>query len=172
MIIKTKKYQLDSITYLKLGMAHVARKWWWAWLIPVGIMLLPILYAPAFWWCFGISLTALVLYVLFWVVQFVGITQMEQYKPLFEKLSYEIGSQQILIKLNAKEGMPVRWEQVQEVKVGKQAYTLVLSLAQFIHLPFDVFRSERDLKFMDMLLKRKGLVAKGASAEPEPLPEA
>lgn len=165
MIIKTKKYQLDTNTYLKLGMMHVAKKWWWAWLIPVAIMLIPIFYAPALWWCFGIALTATILYILFWAIQFTGITQMEQYKMLFEKLTYEISSQHILIKLNAKEGMPVKWEQIQDVKVDKDAYTFVLSLAQFIYLPHHIFRSDRDLKFMEVLLKRKGLLPETAAKE-------
>lgn len=158
MIIKTKKYQLDSNTYLKLGLTYVAKKWWWAWLIPVAIMLIPIFYTPALWWCFGISLTATILYVLFWVIQFTGITQMEQYKILFERMGYEISSQHILMKKNAREGMPVKWDQIQEVKVNKDAYVLVLSMAQYVYLPFSIFRSERDTKFMEVLLKRKGLL--------------
>ena len=158
MIIKTKKYQLDNSTYLKLGLTYVAKKWWWAWLIPVAIMLIPLAYAPAFWWCFGIALTATILYILFWVIQFTGITQMEQYKMLFEKMSYEISSQHILMKKNAKEGMPIKWEQIQEVKTEKNAYVFVLSMAQFVYLPLSVFRSDRDLKFMEVLLKRKGFL--------------
>ncbi len=165
MNIKTKKYELETNTYLKLGLTYVAKKWWWAWLIPVAIMLIPIAYVPAFWWCFGIALTLTILYVLFWVIQFTGITQMEQYKMLFEKMSYEINSQHILMKKNAREGMPIKWEQIQEVKVGKDAYTFVISMAQFVHLPFSIFRSDRDLKFMEVLLRRKGLLPSSEEKE-------
>ena len=33
---------------------------------------------------------------------------------LFERFSYEINSQQILMKLNAREGMPMKWDQIKK----------------------------------------------------------
>ncbi|MDH5380002.1 MAG: YcxB family protein, partial [Cyclobacteriaceae bacterium] len=104
------------------------------------------------------SVIAYALYVLFWVIQFAGLTQMEQGKFLFEKLGYEITSQQILIKLNTKQGMPVKWEQIKKVVIGKNHYLFYLSKVQLIHLPFRVFNSENERKFLETILKRKGLI--------------
>ncbi len=155
MIIKTKKYQLGREQFIKLGLLHIAKEWWWAWLVPVAIMLIPIIWAAALWWCFGISLTLTVLYVLFWGVQFAGISQHEQGKLFFERLSYEIDSRQFLIKVDAKRGMPLAWEQFKKVQKTKKGYIFRLSLVQFIYLPYTAFRNENDIRFLDALLRRK-----------------
>ncbi|MGB0521382.1 MAG: YcxB family protein [Flammeovirgaceae bacterium] len=165
MNIKTKKYQLESKTYVNIALKNVMKKYWWAWLVPVAIMLIPIFSPGALWWCFGIALTLSILYVLFWVIQFSAITKLDQYKMLFERLSYEINSQKILIKLNAKQGMPVNWEQIQNAKKGKDYFILELSMAQFIYLPFSIFKGEHEVKFLESILKRKGLIATPAKVE-------
>ncbi|MDW7693506.1 YcxB family protein [Flammeovirgaceae bacterium SG7u.111] len=158
MIVKTKKYQLDKNTYIGLAFKNVMIEWWWAWLVPVAIMLIPIFYAPAFGWCLGITITVIILYILFWLVQFAGVTQLEQNKVLFERLTYEIDSRQIMMKLNAKQGMPITWDKIQGAKKTKKAFLLVLSKAQFIHLPFTILRSENDIRFLETILKRKNLL--------------
>jgi len=158
MIIKTKKYQLDSKTYVNIALKNVMKKFWWAWLIPTAILLIPIFAPSAFWWCFGIALTLSILYVVFWVIQFSAITKLDQYKMLFEKLSYEITSRQIIIKLNAKQGMPVTWDKIQAAKKGKDHFLLELSMAQFIYLPFSLFKGEHEIKFLESILKRKNLI--------------
>jgi hypothetical protein len=112
---------------------------------------------PNIWWFIG-SFIALLLYFLFWLIQFAGVTQLDQYKILFERLSYEISSQQILIKLNTKQGMPIKWDQIKNAKVGKNAFTLVLSKAQFVYLPYKVFKTENEKKFVETILKRKELI--------------
>lgn len=52
-------------------------------------------------------------------------------------------------------------------KAGWLAKTVTkgLSKAQFIYLPYSIFNNDHDLKFMDVLLRRKGYLAGGA---PEP----
>ncbi len=158
MTIKTKKYQLTNQTFISLAMKNVLLDFWWVWFVPVAILLIPIFYAPALWWCVSIALTLSVLYVLFWLIQFTGITQMEQAKFLFQKLYYEISSKQILIKLNAREGMPIQWNQIKKVKQRKDAYLLIISRGQMIYLPFKIFKSESEIKFMETILKRKNLL--------------
>jgi hypothetical protein len=158
MIVKTKKYQLPTSTYINLAFQNIMREWWWAWLVPVAIMLIPLAYPPAFWWCFGIALTAMILYVVFWLIQFTGITQMEQNKILFDRLAYEIDSRQILIKLNSRQGMPITWDKIQKVRKAKDHFLLIISKGQLIHLPFKIFRSEHEIRFMETLLKRKNLL--------------
>jgi len=153
MVIKTKKYKMESGAYMRIGLVNVLKEQWWVALIAVGLML-PVIFVPSHWWITG-ALIAYILYVLFWTVQFAGLTQLEQSKFLFEKLSYEITSQQILIKLNTKQGMPLKWEQIKKAEKRKEQFIIYLSKVQFVYLPFKVFNSENDRKFFETILKRK-----------------
>ncbi|HYG39353.1 MAG TPA: YcxB family protein [Cytophagales bacterium] len=164
MIIKTKKYKLETKTYIKLGLLNILKEQWWVFLIAVGIAALTIFYPETIWF-YIIAGVALVLYILFWVIQFAGVTQMEQNKILFEKLSYEIDSRQILIKLNPKQGMPMTWDKIKSASKLKDAFILVLSKAQFIHLPFKIFNSENEIKFMEAILKRKNYIKEAKGQE-------
>ncbi len=158
MVIKTKKYGLSKKQYINMCLKSVLKEFWWVWFIPLAIMLLPIFISGAFWWCFSITLLLIVLYLGFWYIQFTAITQLDQYKMLFEKFSYEIDSRQILMKINAKEGSQITWDKVKKAEKTKDAFILTISRAQFIHLPFDLFKSDLELKFMETLLRRKGLI--------------
>lgn len=156
MIVKTKKYQLPTGTYIKLGLINVIKEQWWVILIALAICT-GYFWIPSIWWFIG-ALIAYGLYVLFWVIQFAGVTQMEQNKTIFERLAYEIDSRQILMKLNPKQGMPIQWNMIKRVEVKKDAFILYLSKAQFIHLPFRIFNSDNERKFMETILKRKELI--------------
>jgi len=112
---------------------------------------------PSLWWIIGGTI-ALVLYLLFWVIQFAGIPQLEQNKVLFEKLGYEIDSRQILVKVSNKQGMPITWDMVKRAAIGKNHFVLVVSKAQLIHLPFRIFNNDNQVKFVETILKRKGLI--------------
>ncbi|MBT30126.1 MAG: hypothetical protein CMO01_10745 [Thalassobius sp.] len=158
MTVKTKKYQLDNKTYISIALKNVMLEFWWVWIIPVVIMLIPIFVEGAFGWCLGISITLIVLYVLFWLIQFAGVTQLEQNKILFEKLAYEIDSRHIMIKLDSKRGMPVTWDTVKKVKKGNDYFLFFLSKVQFIYLPNKVFRTDNDVKFVETIIKRKKLL--------------
>mgnify|MGYP006294470135 CR=1 FL=1 len=154
MNVRTKKYKLPTKTYIKIALMAVLKQQWWVFLIYL-VICAGYFIVPSWWWVIGPTI-ALVLYLLFWLIQFAGVTQLEQGKMLFEKLSYEINSQQILIKLNPKQGMPVKWDQIKRAKKGKDAFTLFMSKAQLIHLPFRVFNSDNEIKFIETVLKRKG----------------
>ena len=156
MIVKTKKYQLGTRKYIKLGMLNILRSQWWVILIALAIAAMTFI-IPSNWWWIG-SLIAFVLYGLFWLIQFAGVPQLEQNKILFERLSYEITSQQILIKLNPKQGMPMKWENIKKAFIGKDFYLLILSKAQFIYLPFKIFNSDNERKFMETILRRKNYI--------------
>lgn len=156
MIVKTKKYKLESSTYIKLALVNVLKQQWWVFLIALSICA-GYLWIPNIWWFIGAAI-ALVLYLLFWLIQFAGVTQLDQTKMLFDKLSYEINSQQVLIKLNNKQGMPLKWDQIKRGSVGKNHLLLTVNKAQLIHLPFRVFNSENERKFVESIMKRKGLI--------------
>jgi len=156
MIIKTKKYQLPTGTYIKMGLISILKEQWWVILIALAICC-GYFWIASFWWFFG-ALIAYGLYILFWAIQFTGVTQMEQNKPIFQKMAYEIDSRQIVMKVSVKEGMPVQWNMIKRVEITKDAFVLYLSKAQFIHLPFRIFNSENDKKFLETILKRKELI--------------
>ena len=156
MIVKTKKYQLKTGTYIKLAMISVLKRQWWVALI-VLVLLSGYFIIPNIGWFIGTGI-AVVLYLLFWLLPIAGVTQMEQSKILFERLSYEINSQQVLIKLSSKQGMPIQWDQIKSAKVGKDSILLVVNAAQLVYLPFKVFRTENERKFVETILKRKGYI--------------
>ncbi len=156
MIVKTKKYKLGTGTYIKLGMSNVVRRQWWVSLIVVALCSGAfIIYSP--WWFIGTGI-ALVLYIIFWVIQFAGVTQLEQTKILFDRLSYEISSQQILIKLSPKQGMPMKWDQIKNAWKTKSGFVLSVNIAQLIYLPYRIFNTENEKKFVESILKRKGYI--------------
>ena len=156
MIIRTKKYQLATNTYIKIGFSNVLREQWWVFIIYLAICAGYFL-IPNWWWVIGASI-ALVLYTLFWVIQFAGVTQLEQSKFMFEKLSYELSSQQVLLKLNAKQGMPLKWDNIKSAKSAKDHFLLQVNKAQLIHLPHKIFNSTNEVKFFETVLKRKGYI--------------
>ncbi len=154
MIIRTKKYKLPTGKYIRLGMTNVLRQQWWVLLIVIALCC-GYLLAPSNWWFYGTAI-AFILYLLFWLIQFAGVTQLEQSKMLFDKLAYEITSQQILIKISTKQGMPIKWDQVKRAKRGKKDFTFWINKVQMIHLPDKVFNSDNERKFLETILKRKG----------------
>jgi hypothetical protein len=161
--VKTKKIALDKKEYVRIAM----RQTWeqqkiWS-LLPLGLLLVnAILGITGVYpniWVYIIVILGAALYVGFWWVQFTGVTQLEQYKQLFEKYFYEIDSRQILVKINAKEGGVMQWDQMQSAYKDKKAYILVMSRGQFLHFPLSAFNSEHDLKLFERILKQKNLLA-------------
>lgn len=155
MIVKTKKYKLETGTYIKIGLLNVLKEQWWVFLIYLAICAMYFV-IPSWWWIIGATI-ALVLYGLFWLIQFAGIPQLEQNKVLFEKLGYEIDSRQIMVKVSSKQGMPITWDMIKRASIRKKDFVLVVSKAQLIHLPFRIFNNENQVKFVETILKRKGL---------------
>jgi hypothetical protein len=163
MQIKTKKYQLDAKTYTPIAFSNVLKAWWWVWLIPVGIVALFGIFAAIWsmawlWWGIGIAVLAVGLYILFWYLQVVAITQHEKTKSLFDKYTYVITSQQILLMIDEKRGSPIPWERVIKVVKNDEAYILFLSKVEFFYLPFRIFPAESQIKVFENILKRKGFL--------------
>jgi hypothetical protein len=157
MIVKTKNYKLDKNLYIKLALQNVLKRQGWIAAAGAFVICLNYIWAPSFWWFVG-AVVALLLYLLFWWIQFYGVTQLEQGKMMFEKFSYEISSQQILMKINPREGMPLKWDQISRATIGKDFFVLYVNKAQLIHLPFKIFNTENERKFLTSILKNKGLV--------------
>jgi hypothetical protein len=159
MIVKTKNYKLDKKTYVSLALKNILLKQ--GWMAGAAALVLCLCFfipgASSIWW-FIAAFVGLGLYLLFWWIQFYGVTQLEQGKMLFEKFSYEISSQQILMKINPREGMPMKWDQIQRATIGKDYFLLIINKAQMIHLPFKIFNTENERKFLISVLKTKGLL--------------
>lgn len=156
MIVRTRNYRLEKKDYIRLALRNVLRQQWWVSLIVLAICL-GYLWIASVWWFIGAAIGA-ALYLLFWWIQFFGVTQLEQGKMLFERFSYEINSQQIVMKLNPREGMPLKWDQIKRARIGKDGFVLVVNKAQLIHLPFRIFNTENERKFVTSILKTKGLL--------------
>jgi YcxB-like protein len=156
MLVRTKNYRLEKKLYKSIALKSVLRQQWWVALIVVALCL-PAIWLPSIWW-FIVALLGAGLYLLFWWIQFYGVTQLDQGKMLFERYSYEITSQQIVMKVSAREGMPIKWDQIKRAQAGKDFYVLFLSKAQLIHLPFRIFNSDNERKFVGNILKTKGLI--------------
>ncbi|TAF32500.1 MAG: hypothetical protein EAZ57_08805 [Cytophagales bacterium] len=157
MTIKTKKFQLEHNTYIKFCLRLVAAEWWWAWLIPIGVFLL-FLATDLLWWGVGVSITLYLLYAVFWVAQFVGITRHERFKMLFDRYSYEIDNMQILMRISREKGMAVPWAKIKRAYKEKEGFLLVMSLAQIIYLPYKSFGNEQDVRLFENQLNRKNLL--------------
>ena len=159
MIVKTKNYKLEKKTYINMALKSILRKQGWiAALVALALCLCYFIPgADSVWWFIG-AIIGLGLYILFWWIQFYGVTQLEQGKMLFEKFSYEISSQQILMKINPREGMPMKWDQIKSATVGDDHFVLFVNKAQLIYWPFRIFNTENERKFVTNILKSKGLL--------------
>jgi len=157
MIAKTKKYKLEKKRYMRLGLVNVLKEQWWVVLIALGIASLTFVYPETIWF-YIIAGAGFILYLIFWLIQFVGVTQLPQNSILFEKLAYEIDSRQILIKFSTKQGMPITWDQIKKAYRFRKTFILIISKAQFIHLPYTIFNSDNEIKFVEALLRRKNFI--------------
>lgn len=157
MIVKTKNYKLDKKTYIRLALGNVLMKQGWIAALAAFVICLGYIWIASIWW-FIAAIVGLGLYILFWWIQFYGVTQLDQGKMLFEKFSYEINSQQIIMKINPREGMPLKWDQISKAAIGKDYFVLFVNKAQLIHLPFKIFNTDNERKFLASILKNKGLV--------------
>jgi hypothetical protein len=156
MIVRTKKYKLPVRTYVLLGLKNIILEQWWVFLIAIGIVSITFFIKSA--WFIVIPTVGLIIYFLFWLIQFYGVTQLAENKIVFERLGYEITSQQLIIQIDTKRGMPIAWEQIKRASQGKDYFLLVVSKAHLIHLPHKVFNSKNEVKFVETILKRKGLL--------------
>lgn len=157
MIVKTKNYKLEKKIYINLALKSVLKQQGWIAGAAALVICLGYVWIPSIWWFIG-AFIGLGLYLLFWWIQFYGVTQLDQGKMLFEKFSYEITSQQILMKINPREGMPLKWDQIQRANTGKDFFVLYVNKAQLIYWPFKIFNTENDRKFVASVLKAKGLL--------------
>ena len=157
MIVRTKKYQLKTGTYVKVALVTLLRRQWWLIIAPIAIASATFFFPNTIWFYISALLVA-VLYILFWLIQFFGVTQVEQNKILFERIGYEIDPRYVLMKFSSKQGMPLKWDQFKKAYKNKKSFVLVVSKAQIVHLPFKIFNNTNDVRLVETILKRKNLL--------------
>ncbi|MBC5775697.1 hypothetical protein H8S95_16585 [Pontibacter sp. KCTC 32443] len=176
--IRTKKYQLDKDMFTKVALGKVWRREWWYALIPFVLLMLPAVFSFSWWWVVAAVIVTL-LFIALRSAQIVGVTRVEQGNVLFEKLTYDIDSRQIIMKRNEREGMTMTWDMIEKAERSDDAFLLWLQpptasqlpggwkgwLARtfqapvFLHLPYRIFVGANDVKLMESLLRRKNLLA-------------
>ena len=155
MLIQTKKYSIKKRRYVALALRYIlVRQWWISVLYPAIVA--PMYWIYSWWWLIGAS-TALFLYF-FWIIQLVGLTQLQQFQAFFNKVSFEINSQQLLLKVSTTKGMPIQWTQIRKAIRQKHGFVLYMSKVQLIDLPHKVFAKPHQIKIMDTILHRKGYI--------------
>jgi hypothetical protein len=185
--IRTKKYQLDKETYTRMALTQVWKKDWWQAVIPLVALSLPAIFSFSWWWIAAAVLVT-VLYILLRSAQVTGVTQLEQGKVLFERLSYEFDPRYIMMRAGEKDQpRGLEWSAVETVKRDKDAYILYLKQPEavehvqgwrlwlaklmwvpvFIHLPTRIFVAPKDLTMFENLLRRKNLLPAGSPGATE-----
>jgi len=160
--IKTKKYGLEKNKYIAMCMRQLfANQWKWAF-VPLALVGLNVFLNLSGtyknYWIYIFLAIGVVGYILFWLIQFTGITQLAQYKQLFDKYRYEIDSRQIFMKISDKEGGMIKWDMILSAYKDKEAYVLEMGKYQFIYLPLAIFNNDNDRKLMDKIMRDKGLI--------------
>jgi hypothetical protein len=61
------------------------------------------------------------------------------------------------MKINPREGMPMKWDQIKSAAIGTDHMVLFVNKAQIIYWPFRIFNTENERKFVLSILKSKGL---------------
>jgi hypothetical protein len=159
MRVTTKKYQLENNQYIGVATKALLRKeWQWSWIPALLLALAFVFYKDAFWWFLSLAILTPFIYLLFWGVQFAGVTQHEAGKFLFYKMSYQIDGKQLLLMVDKKHGMPVEWKNFKYAFKNKKGFVLAMSKAQIIYLPLTIFKSDSDIRLTETILKRKGLL--------------
>ncbi|MBI34023.1 MAG: hypothetical protein CMP67_01495 [Flavobacteriales bacterium] len=158
MKVITKKYELEKKKYISVATIALLKKEWFYGIPCIVLLALSFIVTSWFWTFFLIGFLVPLLYVGFWMIQFAGFTQHEMGKMFFYKMNYEIDGRQFLLKMDAKHGMPIEWKSFKKAFKTKSGFILTMSKAQFIYLPFSIFKKENDIKLISTILNRKNLL--------------
>ena len=156
MIVKTRKYKIPSSLYIKLGIQNVLRIQWWIFPL-MAIIATATFFIPKLWFIVT-SFLLFICYFAFWLIQFYGLTLLEENRPMFERISYEITSQRLIMYVSTKQGMPIPWVDIIKAYKKEKYFLLVLSKVHFFYLPFKIFNGDNEISFFTTVLKRKGLL--------------
>jgi YcxB-like protein len=155
MIVKTKKTQLDKKEYIKLAFENLVKSFWWALVIPF-VWCLFYFAAPSMWWFITGAIMLVILvggtYLLLWT-----ITKNAQFEMLFQKYAFHIDSRSLTLMVNAKQGSPLQWSQIQRVELKNNDFVLYMNRATMFVIPEKAFANPNDYKFTKSIMEKKGL---------------
>ena len=114
--VRTKKYTLPVKTYMTIALNEVMRQTWWAFGVPVLLLILAIIFPSAAIWLVVAAVVVTILYAGFWALQFYGMSQLDQTKMLFDRMHYEIDGRQFMAKVSKDQGMMLPWDQFKWAK--------------------------------------------------------
>jgi YcxB-like protein len=156
--IKTRKYQLDVDTFVKIAMTETIKKLWWAFLVPIAIILPGLYWLRALPWLVGVAVLLLVVFLVLMYAFFKNMPSLPQGKMLFDKVFYLIDKDGIKVMVSEQEGMIVKWDMIKSIKREKGQYMVFLSPVQFFIIPEGHFTSENDAKLAEAHIRRQGLI--------------
>jgi hypothetical protein len=158
MKVVTKKFELTKKKYIQLGLNILVKtEGIWA-LAPLAVIIIGFFIPRGFGWMLSLALIGALGYVGFRLLQMVGFTQHEMSKTFFYRVNYELDGKHLLLKVDAKNGMPIEWKNFQKVYKLKDGYLLSIARGQFIFLPFNIFKNENDKKLTEVIFSRKSLI--------------
>jgi hypothetical protein len=155
MIVKTKKTQLDRKEYISLAFKNLVKAFWWVLLIPIAWCLFYFL-APSKWWLITAAIMYVVVvggtYALIW-----AMTKNSQFEMLFQKYWFQIESRTLTLMVNAKQGSPIQWTQIQRVELRNNDFILYMNRMTMFVIPEKAFNNPNDYKFTKSIIEKKGL---------------
>ena len=156
MIVKTKKVQLQKKEFIKLAFENLVKSSWWVLLIPVAWALFYVI-QPNKWWFISAAIMYVLIFGLTYLLLF-SVTRNEQFDMLFQKVSYHIDSRTLTIMLNAKQGSPIQWNQIQRVEQKGNDFVFFMNRVTMISIPEKAFNNKNDISFTRAMLQKKGLL--------------
>lgn len=147
---------MSSGLYIKLGIQNILRIQWW--IFPFfALFMSSTFFIKTIWFILG-GVIAFVCYLIFWAVQFYGLTQLDANRLMFQRVAYEINNNHFIMQINPKQAMPISWVDIMKAYKKEGYFLLVLSKVQFFYLPFKIFNGENEIKFFTTVLQRKKLL--------------
>lgn len=153
MIIKTKKYSLSPNTYIRMALWQTVKQQWW--LIGLFALIAPLAWVLDANWPLVVSGLLITGYLVLYASQFYVLTTTEQAKLMFEKLYYEISGNGLMVLVSPRQGMPISWDQIAKVTLGKDYVCFFIANYQFFYLPFSIFSGPQEINMLKHLLARK-----------------
>ena len=149
---------MPTQVFIRIGFVNALLQFWWAFFVPLVIAAAGLIWMD-YWYWFSIGAVLVTgLYLLFWYIQFYGITQLPQGKTLFERYSYEFKNENIVVKKSEKEGMILNWPQIVKAESREEALLLWVGRFQFFYIPNTIFTSDNDRRWVETVLRRKKLL--------------
>ena len=156
MRISTGYYRFPEGLYIRVGFFNALREQWYISFVLFFLIGLSIYFRDSI--CIVICCIIEVLYLLFWVVQFYGITKLPQMKIMFQRIFFEFNDDQILMHVDTRSAAQIKWGMIKSCRKMKDCYFFFITKANILYVPFKAFKSKSDLNLFEVLLKVKNVI--------------